>query len=216
MGRLRTDGGVADPLPLDILKSHSPDIAIACNLHSRMPTRYTSTKKKTIIKAEQMATAGEEDLASGMINRVAGLLSIQSIYDDLKPMAAGIINRIQSSRMVKETETDLGGALKEQLILGRQKLMELISKHFSSVSSEQRLSIIDIIMHATNIQQYQKNRLMLKYEPPDILIEPDVVDIAALEFTRSASIIDEGREKTLETIPEITRLLEERIKPTLR
>ena len=46
MGRLLTDGGVSDPLPLDILMTHSPGITIACNLHPRMPRRFSSSKRR--------------------------------------------------------------------------------------------------------------------------------------------------------------------------
>ena len=77
MGRLLTDGGVSDPLPLDILMTHCPDITIACNLHPRMPRRFSSSKRRDIIKAEQKASAREEDLASGIIERVTGLMKPQ-------------------------------------------------------------------------------------------------------------------------------------------
>jgi predicted acylesterase/phospholipase RssA len=66
------------------------------------------------------------------------------------------------------------------------------------------------------IQQYQKNRLMLRYEPPDILVEPDVVDIGALEFTKGASAIGEGRNKAQDAIPEILRMIKEKRLSTLR
>ncbi len=216
MGRLLIDGGVSDPLPLDILKAHSPDISIACNLHPHMPSRYSSNKRRDIIKAEQMASAGEEDLASGMIERVAGLLRTQTIHTGLKPLAENILKLVNIPRAKKALEIDLAKTLKEHLIASKQKLNEIISKPFLTMGSEQRLNIIEILLSATNIQQYQKNRLMLRYEPPDILVEPDVVDIGALEFTKGASAIGEGRNKAQDAIPEILRMIKEKRRSTLR
>jgi len=216
MGRLLADGGVSDPLPLDILMTHNPDITIACNLHPRMPRRFSSSKRLDIIKAEQKASAGEEDLASGIIERVAGLMSSQAIFESLKPMAASILKKMSVSRSKKVPEIDLGQTIKDHLIASRQKLYEIISRPFSAMGAQQRLNIIEILLSATNIQQYQKNRLMLRYEPPDILIEPDVVDIGALEFTKGESAIGEGRIKAENAIPELLKMIDAKRKPTSR
>jgi NTE family protein len=216
MGRLLADGGVSDPLPLDILMTHCPDISIACNLHPHMPRRFSSSKRRDIIKAEQKASAREEDLASGIIERVTGVISTQAIYESLKPMATSILNKVSVSRSKKVSEIDLAQTMKDHLIASKHKLYEIISRPFLAMGSEQRLNIIEILLSATNIQQYQKNRLMLRYEPPDILIEPDVVDIGAMEFTKGESAIGEGRMKAENAIPELLRMIEEKRRPTSR
>ncbi len=207
MGRLLTDGGVSDPLPLDILKTYSPGITIACNLHPRMPTRFSSTKRKDIIRAEQDASNNEEDFVSGMIDRIAGLMNNQPISDTLKTLATGIMNIINTPKSRKAIDIDFAKTLKDHLVLSKQKLYDLVSIPYLTADSQKRLNIIEVILSATNIQQYQKNRLMLKYEPADILIEPDVVDIGALEFNKGETAIDEGRSKALLMLPEIRRLL---------
>ncbi|HXK47796.1 MAG TPA: patatin-like phospholipase family protein [Deltaproteobacteria bacterium] len=208
MGRLLTDGGVSDPLPLDILKGYAPDISIACNLHPRMTSRYSNTRRQSIVTAEQEACASEGDLASGMVDRVVGLLSPQTIRDSLKPLAETVLKKIGSHRTDAVLETDYLKSLREYLSQGAQKLNELKPGYFSRSGEEHRMNIVEILLNTTNIQQYQKNRLMLKYEPPDVLIEPDVIDIASLEFTRSSSAIEEGRKKTTDAIPQILKLME--------
>jgi predicted acylesterase/phospholipase RssA len=217
MGRLLTDGGVSDPLPLDILMTHCPDITIACNLHPRMPRRFSSSRRRDIIEAEQKASAGEEGLASGIIERVSGLMNTQAIYESIKPFAASILNKVSISRSKKiSEETALAKTLKDHLIASEHRLYEILTSPFLAMGSEQRLNIIEILLSASNIQQYQKNRLMLRYEPPDILIEPDVVDIGALEFTKGASAIGEGKMKAENAMPELLRLIEEKRRPTSR
>jgi predicted acylesterase/phospholipase RssA len=57
---------------------------------------------------------------------------------------------------------------------------------------------------------------MLRYERPDILVEPDVVDIGALEFTKGASAIGEERNKAQDAIPELLRMIKEKRRSTLR
>lgn len=208
MGRLLTDGGVSDPLPLDILKGFDPDITIACNLHPRMTSRYTSSRRKRIVAAEQEACEREEDLASGMVERIVGILNPQAIRESLKPLAESVLKKIGSPRAEAILEADYIRTLKDYLSQGAQRLNELKPGNFSTTQDNYRMNIIEILLNTTNIQQYQKNRLMLKYEPPDVLIEPDVVEIAALEFSRSASAIDEGRKKTLEAMPRILELME--------
>jgi len=214
MGRLLTDGGVSDPLPLDILKECRPGISIACNLHSRMPSRFSTSTRKDIIKAEQDACRDEEDLASGIIDRVVGLINMDSIQDILKPYAVNIMNKINAPRSKLKMDSDITRTLKDHLNVSKQKLYEIMSFSSSARASDHRMNIIEVLLSATNIQQYQKNRLMLKYEPADILIEPDVVDITALEFTKGASAIAEGRSKAQEAIPAIRRLLEPKKRST--
>ena len=55
MNRLLTDGGVSDPLPLDVLKRYTPEITIACNLHPHLARRLSQTQKNAIIEAEKDA-----------------------------------------------------------------------------------------------------------------------------------------------------------------
>jgi NTE family protein len=216
-GRLLTDGGVSNPLPLDVLKSFSPDITIACNLHPRISSRFTSAKRRDIIQAEQKALTGEEeDLASWIIDRITGLLVSQKIMDGLKPLTRGLLKKINASRTNPKAELYLARVLKEQLMQSKDKLGALIARGFSKKRPHDILNIFEILATATNIQQYQKNRLMLLYEPPDVLIEPNVTGISSIEFTKSAWTIDEGRNKTLEAIPKIKKLIKEKKKTISR
>ena len=216
-GRLLTDGGVSNPLPLDVLKSFSPDITVACNLHPRISSRFTSAKRRDIIQAEQKALSGEEeDLASWIIDRIIGLLVSQKIMDGLKPLTRGLFKKINASRTNPKAEIYLARVLKEQLMQSKDKLGALIARGFSKKRPHDILNIFEILATATNIQQYQKNRLMLLHEPPDVLIEPNVTGISSIEFTKSAWTIDEGRKKTLEAIPKIRKLIKEKKKAISR
>jgi hypothetical protein len=40
--------------------------------------------------------------------------------------------------------------------------------------------------------EYMNTRLMLKHNPPTVLIEPDVRDISILDFTEIETVMNEG------------------------
>jgi NTE family protein len=206
-GRLLTDGGVSDPLPLDILRTYSPDITIACNLHPRVPARFSSTKRRTIVRQERDVQSREEDLSSWIIEYLTNLVGSLKIVDAIRPFTTGLMDKMNAARTISESEMAVIRDLKGQITLSREKLSGLIKKNFSRKSEDVSLNIFEVLASATNIQQYQKNRLMLMYEPPDVVIEPDVMDIGSLEFTKGAQAIEEGRIKTLEAIPRIKELM---------
>ncbi|MCE5276182.1 MAG: patatin-like phospholipase family protein [Deltaproteobacteria bacterium] len=211
MGRMLTDGGVSDPLPLDVLKSLSPNITIACNLHAKVPRRFSSAKRQTIIRAEQTAQTGEEEaLASWIIEHVTNLLESPKMPDRLKTFAMDLMQKVNSTQTFSQTEIEFIRTLQEQLIQAKDRFLETIGERFPARRESSKLNIFEILSSSMNIQQYQKNRLMLLYDPPDVLIEPDVTDVGSLEFTLGEHTIVEGRKKALAALPEIRKLLREK------
>ncbi|MEN6473184.1 MAG: patatin-like phospholipase family protein [Syntrophaceae bacterium] len=204
MDRLLTDGGVTDPLPLDILKRSSPDITIAVNLHPSMPNRYDQNLKKALIR-EQKQQIEDEDLPSWIIDRVVKVIRSQKIMDNFTPLAKGIAKKFGREG---SGDVDLAGVLNEQLSLSKDKLSSLLQGSFIDRPKQPSMNIFEILTAATNIQQYQKNRLMLVHEPPDVLIEPEVGSILSLEFVRSKEAIDAGRRSALELLPHIKSLVQ--------
>lgn len=214
MGRLLTDGGVSDPLPLDVLKSYGPVITIACNLHPRMTTRYSQAARRDMVEAERKALDEDEELGPGIVNRIVGLVNARAFQEGLAPLAKALKDKIGSSLKGTPMDSDVIRGVREYITQQLQRLGDVKLQMLAPGNHAHRMNIIEILLNATNIQQFQKNRLMLKYDPPDILIEPDVVDIAALEFSKSAIAMEEGRKKALEALPMIRRIVEERSRTT--
>ncbi|MBN2297908.1 MAG: patatin-like phospholipase family protein [Deltaproteobacteria bacterium] len=208
MDRLLTDGGVSDPLPIDILKSLSPDITIACNLHAKMPHVMNSNQKKAIVKAQKRSLQQDEDLPSWMIDRLEKILGAQKVLDGLKSFRK-VMKKINENPAGIIPEIDLINAFTEQLKQSKDRINSIIEKSFLRKGKADTLNIFEIMMNATNIQQYQKNRLMLLYEKPDVLIEPNVTEVRSLEFTKGESTIEEGRQKAADAVPKILNIMEE-------
>jgi len=207
MGRLLADGGISDPLPLDVLRTYEPDITIACNLHVRVPVRFSLARRRSIIRQEKATQEQEEDLADSVMERLSRTLGAQKLIEMLKPLTDDLLRKISTSAALIDAESAIYKNMKEYIDLRQEKLNELIRKNLPRKPEGLSLNIFEIISSSANIQQYQKNRLILKYEPPDVLIEPDVMDIGSLEFTKGEKTIEEGRRKTQEAIPRIQELL---------
>jgi len=196
--RLLTDGGVSDPLPLDVLKSYNPDITIAVNLHASLTGRYGSTQRNAaLVKAEEeQADTGYEDvLYEWLLKMPTG----QWLINNVRPITRSLRKRIDPDA---DGKIDLIEKLRDQFSFN---ITSMVENSFSS--GGKFMNIFDVLNASTNIQQYQKNRLMLKYEKPDILINPDVAAIGSLEFTRTKEAIEEGRRCALEALPELKALI---------
>lgn len=203
------DGGVSNPLPLDILQSFSPDITIACNLHSKLPDKLSLPQNKAIITAQEKDSQEDEELSSWFIDRILAMLRTEKIVGRLKSLKDMFRNiPIDPAGAIRDNETLT--AIREQMNESRDKIGSLLSKSFIKKEKADMLNIFEIMLSATNIQQYQKNRLMLMYIKPDILIEPRIDHVRALEFNKGESTIAEGRQKALEAIPAIKALIREK------
>ena len=53
-------------------------------------------------------------------------------------------------------------------------------------------NIFEVISQSVDIMEYVNTMLMLKYRPPTVLIEPKIMDIPSLDFTKVPTIITEG------------------------
>ena len=70
------------------------------------------------------------------------------------------------------------------------------------------LSIFDVLTQSTRIIEDQVTRSRLLADPPDLLIQPAVGDIATLDFARAAPAIAAGEEAVNEKLSAINSLLE--------
>jgi NTE family protein len=205
MKRILIDGGVANPLPLDVLKSYAPKITVACNLHPKLPDRYKPSQRRAILDI-QKSEIQEEDIPSWIVDNVSEVIKTQSMLDGIKPLAKILIAKLSRKSSVK-IRADLARLFQNQLSLSKDKIYGMLEKSFSKKDGLGFLNIFEVMALSTNIQQYQKNKLLLTYEKPDVLIEPDVTDIASIEFSRILETIQEGRKKAKAAIPEIKKLL---------
>ncbi len=207
MGRLLTDGGVSDPLPLDILKKYSPSISIACNLHPRLPSNFNKRQRDRILRTEKDVLRQDIDLASIVSERLTRFMDSQQVLEGIRPRINAIMKKINSTGD-KIKDTEIVNAIQEQINASKDKLKAMFD--FTRKESRGTLNLFEIMAISTNIQQYQKNKLMLSIIKPDVLISPDVTYIGTLEFTSTSHAFEAGKKEASKAIPVIKRLVDER------
>jgi predicted acylesterase/phospholipase RssA len=189
----------------------SPDITIACNLHSKLPDKLSATQNRAIVKAQEKSSRNDEDLPSWFIDRALGVFRTEKLAAQVKSIRETFLSPGRTpAGSIRDHELFI--ALQQQLNQSRDKIASLIGRSFAEKDTAGMLNIFEVMLSATNIQQYQKNRLMLMHLKPDILIEPVVDGVRALEFNKGERTIEQGRIKALEAVPKIRALLERREK----
>jgi NTE family protein len=153
-GTLLVDGGVSNPLPVNVVRSMGAGITIAVNLHPRLKKRGLRHYVKSSMKApdpevhpEDMEFLNDRP-ALDTPSRGAGIKWLQTIEHWLK--------------------TNPGG---------KKKNMP---------------NIFEVITQSVDIMEYVNTLLILRYNSPTVLIEPNVIDVATLNFIDANKIMMEG------------------------
>ncbi len=151
---LLVDGGVANPLPINIVKGMGAGITIAVNLHPRIKKRGL----RHYVKSQMPARGEDADSSEIEVVSEGGQAPLPS------PGSGGGWVR----------------AL-ERWLRPREK------------SARQGLpNIFEVITQSVDIMEYVNTALILKYNRPTVLIEPNVTDVGTLGFTEAERILQEG------------------------
>lgn len=70
-------------------------------------------------------------------------------------------------------------------------------------------SMLDVLTTSLNIMQLQISEGRLAHEPADLMIRPDLADIAAMDFHRGAHAIEAGAQAARDMMPALKKLLGE-------
>ena len=180
------DGGVINPVPVDIAKAMGSDIVIAINLNYPYspPPEPSETKEEeekvkaqnqeilSAIKAseESEETTDEETQAT----RLEFLQNIKSRYNDMQETLAEKVNN-----WLPEQEDD----------------------------QPKTPNIFDVIGSAINIMEQQVTQINLQVHEPDILLQPHLSQYGIFDFHEAEALIQEGYRCTEEALPEIKEKL---------
>ncbi len=151
---LLVDGGVANPLPINIVRSMGAGITVAVNLHPRL--------KKRGLK-HYVKTPPEEALPRRGSKMLMPVAEDQSL--ELQSRSAGV---------------RWFGAIEQWLRAGKDQ------------GKNKMPNILEIMAGSVDIMEYVNTALLLKYNAPTVLIEPDVIDVQTLDFVDAKKIINEG------------------------
>jgi NTE family protein len=154
-GTLLLDGGVANPLPVNIVEEMGAGITVAVNLHPRVGSgRFRSFVKSEMHRFKLMLDA-----------------------DEIEP--------IDEEPPVKESKEREGARW-------LATVAHWLRTEKAKKPQEEMPSIIDMMSKSFDIMEYVNTMLMLKYNRPTVLIEPEVFGFGTFDFNRSGEILVEG------------------------
>ena len=212
-----------------------PFAAVATDLHAHHERVFTQGGLIDAIRASisipgvfTPARCGERDLVDGaLVNplpvsvlRAMGATRIIAVDVNLRP-GTGIETAdapadAAPARLPSGTPTP-ADALIQRLyqrlpqLSGRSARIEsLIRKRTHRHAG---LTIFDVLTQSTRIVENQVTRSRLLTDPPDLLIQPAVGDIATLDFARTAPAIAAGAQAVDESRPALHALLDARNPP---
>lgn len=162
------DGGVTRSLPVDVVKRMDVNRMVAVNLHPPVSSR----RIKKLVKQE-------EDVQQ-----------LEMSLDDLLP---------QPVVDPESTDVDFKGLDSGSAPPGFWNVQSWF-RRWRRDSDQEEIpdpeipSIFESITRSLDIMSYAHNVMMLKYNQPDVLIQPEVQDIPQLEFVSAAEAYRLGQE----------------------
>ena len=154
---LLIDGGVSNPLPLDVLKRMNAGLTIAVNLHPTVPVRWFRRMVNDVIPEASPANPASLDMS-----------------DHGGPAGSD-----------GEAGPERGKLWKITHFLKR-------SGNTKSGEKEHEPNIFHVISQAIDIMEYMNTMMILKYYRPSVIIQPNLIDMSTLDFTRAGSALSEG------------------------
>lgn len=161
---LLVDGGVSNPLPIDVARSMGARKVIAVNLQ---PSAIVLKKIRVENKKEKPASS-------------SGITLLPQKYSD----------------MIKSTWHSNVSS-------------KWLSSWFDEGKKEKKKSLpnmFDIMIQSVQILMWQNTKLILQKHKPDVLIEPAILDIIALDYSKSKRAYEEGFRACERAKPDILKL----------
>ncbi|MCX8123134.1 MAG: patatin-like phospholipase family protein [Spirochaetes bacterium] len=174
MDTVLIDGGVSNPLPIDVVKQMGAGIIIAVNLHPTIKVKRAIAP--TII---QNKTAHTENSSNDIIEHVdKDLLDTQAV---VAKQAKGWLHSVKRWLGVSTEQSN------------------------KTQNQDAMPNIFEIVAGTIDIMEYMNTTLMITYNKPDVLVEPNLVEVGTLDFTKVDILLHEGFAACQRVEKDITR-----------
>jgi len=173
MDTVLIDGGVSNPLPVDVVKKMGAGITIAVNLHPTIKIKRAIAP--AISKPHQEST--NENSSNDIIEHVD-------------------TESLDTTTVVTQTK----GWLTQV-----KKWLGIKIENDKKIHEDTMPNIFEIVAGTIDIMEYMNTTLMITYNKPDVLIEPDLVHVGTLDFTKVDFLLNEGYAACLRVEKDIKR-----------
>ncbi|WP_216901448.1 patatin family protein [Synechococcus sp. CCY 9618] len=176
------DGGIVNPVPVDVVRGMGAEVVIAVNLNRNDVTGglAPSSRAEVICSVAAPDEAEEEEAETDGTPRTSSEASKRRRESFLKSLS----DRYQS---MKDT------------------LNDKVDQWFPS--EEPGPNIFDVIGTSLNVMEQQVTRSRLETHAPDVLLEPVLNDFAIFDFHKANRIIRKGYRAMKDQLPALKELL---------
>ena len=228
-GQFFVDGGVVNPVPVNVAKEMGGDIVIAVNLNYPHPdTEATAQRSETVHphdppqrsdgsnvpeREPAAATPAVQDAAMG---RQPGADQASPPEDSTAP-SSGALDAIAAhgKAALPEQAQDLLLKVRSRYDNVRDHLSQKISRWLPEQSNDAAKNapsspnIFDVIGGSINIMEQQVTQIQLQVTPPDILLQPHLSQYGIFDFHRAEDLIAEGYRCAQASLSEIRQHLDQ-------
>lgn len=180
-GTFLVDGGLVNPVPVDVVRRMGAEVVIAVDLNHDFATRAWSGRGVP----EDRATVPEQGLRGAETDATgtqagpswpgeAGARILQALEQRYQHLSLSMRRRL--NRWIADTRNDP--------------------------------TIFDVISASIGIMSKRITEANLRIHPPDVLVRPAVGHLGLFDFARAAEAIEEGYARMVEAMPEVLRRLE--------
>jgi NTE family protein len=171
------DGGVVNPVPVNVVEAMGADVIIAVNLNHDPKTLEPDSQNES---ADRCAEDTGNDAPAGDDPE-----SNQEI-----PQDAQDTDLAQQDQEQAQAESSLAQRLAERYQNLKDNLEDQINGWMPD--PETGLNIFDVIGNSINMMEQQVTRVRLESHAPDVLIEPDLMEFGIFDFQQAQPMIQRG------------------------
>ncbi len=202
------DGGIVNPVPVDVVREMGSDLVLAVNLnHTPSPIDREEDEEDDEGELEIEASAAQavEQHQDPDVSSIESQIDIEKTVTNTKTQTA-------DGETIDQQEVSIITRIRQKYRSIQESLQDSVQTKLSNWfpdQSDQRPSpnIFDIIGTTLNVMEQQITRQRLEQSPPDILIQPDLSDFGIFDFHQADAIIQAGYRQTMAQIPDLKTLL---------
>ncbi len=184
------DGGIVNPVPVDVVRAMGADVVIAVNLNRNHVTGGLADSAPPDFQSRRSPIPGSGDSAGPGDDQEEG-------QDDPPP-------RTPSESSKRRRESFLK-SLRDRYQSLQDTLQDKVDQWFPE--TDPGPNIFDVIGTSLNVMEQQVTRSRLETHAPDLLVEPPLNDFAIFDFHKAGRIIRTGHTAMTQQLPALRELL---------
>ncbi|WP_242517613.1 patatin family protein [Leptolyngbya iicbica] len=202
-GRHLGDGGIVNPVPVDVARRLGVDVVLAVNLNHPAPPDETSGEMSTDSTAAPTRNQPDDsdpEMADG--DRGA-----ESSDNPLTEASESDRNRMpeQLDRLADQFQSTRAAKVLQRLQDQYATLQDQLQAKLDNWMPEERQgpNIFDVIGVSLNVMEQRVTHSMLTEHPPEILLQPPLSQYGIFDFHQAKAIIQTGYDYAQQQLPEI-------------